>query len=150
MFTLNFKITRGWRLVVIFTKDKEIGDFAKTETFCPIVHLTKVFLRPARTFLKRVPLWNILKALAFLPTEDRRTVNFTSLLFSCLSLSICLSVCLSLLLSSRASPYILFIQCPPQLLAPLVNMSKTGYEKICLCCLSFTQNIHKNLTFSLK
>src|SRR4029434_2681636 len=45
------------------------------------------------------------------------------------------------------------IQCPPQLLAPLVNMSKTGYKKICLCCLSswsFTQNIHKNLTFSLK
>src|SRR4029434_3055738 len=37
--------------------------------------------------------------------------------------------------------------------APLVNMSKTGYEKICLCCLSswsFTHNIHKNFTFSLK
>ena len=24
------------------------------------------------------------------------------------------------------------LQCPPQLLAPLVNMSKTGYKKICL------------------
>ena len=45
------------------------------------------------------------------------------------------------------------LQCPPQLLAPLMNMSKTGYEEICLFCLSswsFTQNIHKNLTFSLK
>ena len=47
----------------------------------------------------------------------------------------------------------LYIQCPPQLLAPLVNVTKTGYEKIYLCCLSswsFTQNIHKNRTFSLK
>ena len=46
---------------------------------------------------------------------------------------------------------VIHLQCPPQLLAPLVNMSKTGYTKICLCCLSswsFTQNIHKNLTFS--
>ena len=47
----------------------------------------------------------------------------------------------------------LHLQCPPQLLAPLVNMSKTGYEKICLCCLaswSFTQNIHKNLFIEVK
>ncbi len=41
----------------------------------------------------------------------------------------------------------IYLQCPPLILAPLVNMSKVKINLHCLFFLSFIQNIHKIPTY---